>query len=135
MIRILKGQNNLIVVTLLEKTTLTIPTYLFKFTNDLTHQVVKFIATNQSDATYRYDRFLITETSGATNVSSGVITLNPTGFWSYAIFEQTSTTNLNEDLTTGVVETGKVQVIGSETNIPKYNNNLKTYVAYGRGAS
>lgn len=135
MILINKGENNLITVTLNEKTTLSSPTYLFKFTNDITKQSVKFIASNISSYTYRYDQFLITETSGATNLTSGVITLSPTGFWSYTIYEQTSTTSLDERLATSIVETGKVNVIGDVTNTPKYDNNPKTYIAYGRGSS
>lgn len=134
MITINKNENNLITVTLLEKTTLASPTYLFKFTNDITRQSVKFIAQNISSYTYRYDQFLITETSGVTNLTSGVIELAPTGFWSYTIYEQTSTTNLDERLVTGIVETGKVKVIGEETINPKYDNGAKTYIAYGRGS-
>ena len=134
MIEITKGENNLITVTLLEKTTLAAPTYLFKFTNDLTKQSVKFIASNISSFTYRYDQFLITETSGTTNLTSGVIELSPTGFWSYTIYEQTSTTNLDEAQATGIVETGKVKVIGEDVIKPKYDNSPKTYIAYGRGS-
>lgn len=130
MILINKNANNLITVTLQERTTLSSPTYLFKFTNDVTGSSVKFIATNTSSYTYRYDQFLITETSGSTNLTSGVITLSPNGFWSYTIYEQTSTTNLNEAEATGIVETGKVKVIGTETFPVAYDNTPKTYVAY-----
>lgn len=135
MIEINKNENNTIVVTLLEKTTLSSPTYLFKFTNDVTKQSVKFIATQLSSYTYRYDKFLITETSGTTNLTSGVINLSPTGFWSYTIYEQTSTTSLDERQATGIVETGKVKVIGEDVINPKYDNAPKTYIAYGRGSS
>lgn len=134
MIQINKGQNNLITVTLFEKTTLSSPTYLFKFVNDVTKQTVRFIATNSSAYTYRYDQFLITETSGATNLTSGVITLSPTGFWSYTIYEQTSTTSLDERQATGIVETGKVKVIGDDTEYTVYDNNPKTFVSYGTGS-
>ena len=134
MILINKNENNTIIVTLKEKTTLDSPTYLFKFTNDITKDSVKFIATNLSSYQYRYDQFLITETSGSTNLTSGVIELSPTGFWSYTIYEQSSTTSLDERQATGIVETGKVQVVGDPTISPKYDNAPKTYIAYGRGS-
>ena len=134
MILINKNANNLITVTLKEKTTLASPYYLFKFTNEITKSSVKFIASNVSTYQYRYDEFLITETSGTVNLTSGVITLNPTGFWKYEIFEQAIATNLNEANITGLVESGKVKVIGTETYHTSYDN-PKTYIAYGRGST
>ena len=133
MIRINKNQNNLITVTLEEKRTLENAVYLFKFTNDITKQSVKFIAQNISEYTYRYDQFLITETTGANNLTSGVITLSPTGFWSYTIYEQVSNTNLNESLSGNIVETGKVHVIGDASQYPAFDNS-KTFISYGTGA-
>lgn len=130
MILISKNQNNYITVTLLEKTTLATPTYLFKFTNDIEGTSVKFIAANTSSYTSRYDQFLITETSGTTNLTSGVIELSPAGSWSYTIYEQESTINLDETLATGIVETGKVKVVGEETVTDKYDGTPKTYIAY-----
>lgn len=130
MILISKNQNNYITVTLLEKTTLATPTYLFKFTNDIEGTSVKFIAANTSSYTSRYDQFLITETSGTTNLTSGVIELSPAGSWSYTIYEQESTTSLDETLATGIVETGKVKVVGEETITDKYDGTPKTYIAY-----
>lgn len=130
MILINKNENNYITVTLAEKLTLTSPTYLFKFTNDIEGTSVKFIASNISTYQYRYDQFLITETSGSTNLTSGVISLSPVGYWSYTIYEQTSTTNLDERLTTGILETGKVLVVGTDTIPAEYDNTPKTYVAY-----
>lgn len=131
MILITKGQNNYITVTLNEKRTLDSPSYLFKFTNDVTGSSVKFIAVNQSSYTDRYDRFLITETSGSVNLTSGVIELTPSGFWSYIIYEQTSTTNLDENLATGIVETGKVKVIGDHVEYAVFDNLPKTYIGFG----
>lgn len=131
MILINKGQNNYIWVTLEEKTTLTSPTYLFKFTNDVTGSSVKFIAVNSSSYTDRYDKFLITETSGSVNLTSGVITLSPSGSWSYIIYEQTSTTSLDENLATGIVEEGKVRVIGDSVEYAVFDNLPKTYIGFG----
>lgn len=125
-----KNQNNLITVTLLEKATLDSPVYLFRFTNDVQGNAVRFIATNISAYNSRYDQFLITETSGTTNLTSGVIELSPAGSWSYSIYEQTSLTNLNENLATGIVETGKVKVVGSDTVTNAFGDTPTTYIAY-----
>lgn len=131
MIVIVKGQNNPLTLTLNEKSTLDNPTYLFRFKNDVTGEIVRFITANTSEYTDRYDRFLITETDGSLNLTSGVINLSPSGFWSYTIYEQTSTSNLDENLSTGIVETGKVKVIGDERTTAVFDNNPKTYVAFG----
>lgn len=130
MLVINKNSNNYITVTLLEKTTLDAPVYLFKFQNDVTGASVKFIAAEISSYTYRYNQFLITETSGTTNLTSGVITLYPVGSWSYTIYEQTSTTNLDERQVTGTVETGKIKVIGEDVLPAEYDNTPKIYIAY-----
>ena len=98
MLLINKGANNTLILTLTEKVTLSSPTFLFKFTNDVTKQSKRFIAADLSAHTNRYNEFLITETSGTEILTSGTITLNPTGFWHYEVYEQTSTTNLDETL-------------------------------------
>ena len=130
MLVINKNANNYITVTLFEKTTLASPYYLFKFQSDITGSSVKFIATNTSSYTYRYDQFLITETSGTTNLTSGVINLDPVGDWTYTIYEQSSATNLIESLTTGIVERGKVRVVGTNTIPSEYDDTPKIYIAY-----
>lgn len=129
MILINKNQNNYITVTLQEKTTLDTPYYLFKFKNDVQGNVVRFTAQDISAYPDRFNQFLITETSGTTNLTSGVIELEPAGFWTYTIFEQSSSTNLDESSTTSVVEVGKVRVVGSITNYQKYGE-ARTYTSY-----
>lgn len=135
MLLINKNSNNTLVLTLTEKATIASPTYLFKFTNDLTRESVLFIAANLSAYTDRYDKFLITETSGAVNTSSGVINLSPTGFWKYEIFEQASTTNLLQSLTGAMVENGKLKVVGTDTTHTVYNPTTRKYKGHGTGSS
>ena len=135
MLLINKNANNTLILTLTEKVTIVSPTFLFKFTNDITRESVLFISTNLSAYTDRYDKFLITETSGTINASSGVINLNPTGFWKYEIFEQASTTNLLESLTGAKVENGKVKVVGTETVHTVYNPTTRKYKGYGTGST
>lgn len=110
MIKIIRGQANVVVITLKEKTTLTNPKYLFVFKNDQTNVEAKFIAADTSTYPDRYNKFTITEKTSSPNPLIGEVTLSLDGFYTYTIYEQTSSTNLNPANATGVVETGKVQV-------------------------
>lgn len=130
MIRITKGQANTVILTLTERSTLSNPTYLFVFNNDETKGGVAFIATDISLHTDRYNQFTITEKVSGANPLNGECTLSPDGHWTYAIYEQESTINLNPDNATGVVETGKVKVVGTAASYTKYDDQPKTYTVY-----
>lgn len=126
-----KGQNNFLVFTLSEKVTLTNPYYLFSFKHQVLMSSVNFIASDVSSFPTRYNKFLITETTGTVNLTSGVVSLPETGFYEYAIYEQTSSSNLDTNNTTGLLEIGMVKV---ESNLPIYNeydNQSKTIITYG----
>lgn len=131
MLLINKGEVNNIFVTLSERTSITNPTYLFEFVNDITKHSTIFIAQDISEYTYRYNQFVITETSGTNYLTSGIITLSESMFYTYRIFEQASTTNLNIQLTGALLETGKLKVNGSTINTSKYDNRPKQYITYG----
>jgi len=117
------------ILTLTENCTLTSPYYLFEFKSDVTYESVCFIAADLSTHQERYNEFLITETSGTPNLTSGTIELNPTGTWTYRVFEQTSSSNLNPSLAdnTTPIEIGKVKVKGTETS---YDTNNSTDITY-----
>lgn len=126
-----KGQNNFLVFTLSEKVTLTNPYYLFSFKHQVLMSSVNFIASDVSGFPTRYNKFLITETTGSVNLTSGVVSLPETGFYEYAIYEQTSSSNLNLANVTGLLEIGMVKV---ESTLPIYNeydNQSKTIITYG----
>lgn len=126
-----KGQNNFLIFTLSEKVTLTNPYYLFSFKHQVLMSSVNFIASDVSGFPTRYNKFLITETTGTVNLTSGVVSLPETGFYEYAIYEQTSSSNLDISNTTGILEIGMVKV---ESNLPIYNeydNQSKTIITYG----
>lgn len=126
-----KGQNNFLIFTLSEKVTLTNPYYLFSFKHQVLMSSVNFIASDVSGFPIRYNKFLITETTGTVNLTSGVVSLPETGFYEYAIYEQTSSSNLNVANITGLLEIGMVKV---ESNVPIYNeydNQNKTIITYG----
>jgi hypothetical protein len=124
-----KGANSYLYFTLNEKKTLTTPYYLFVFTNDITDESVTFTCLDLSDYKYRYNKFLITETSGTNNYTSGVITLNPSGFWSYKIYEMSTSTNLIVANTTSLVEEGKIKVVGT-TDVKAVFTPTRTYKTY-----
>ena len=92
---------------------------------------VNFIASDVSGFPTRFNKFLITETTGTVNLTSGVVSLPETGFYEYAIYEQTSSSNLNIENTTSLLEIGMVKV---NSNLPiyrEYDNQSKTIITYG----
>ena len=95
MINLTKGETEVIYFTGSEKATLTNPFFLFIFTNRITGEVVKVMATNTS-TTLRYDK-----SSMAVNTYFADVT---DGFWQYEIRQKAD----DEDMTvTGtIVETG-----------------------------
>ena len=126
-----RGQNNFLIFTLSEKVTLTNPYYLFSFKHQVLMSSVNFIASDVSGFPTRFNKFLITETTGSVNLTSGVVSLPETGFYEYAIYEQTSSSNLNLANVTGLLEIGMVKV---ESTLPIYNeydNQSKTIITYG----
>ena len=126
-----KGENNFLIFTLSEKVTLTNPYYLFSFKHQVLMSSVNFIASDVSGFPTRYNKFLITETTGTVNLTSGVVSLPETGFYEYAIYEQTSSSNLDISNATGLLEIGMVKV---ESNLPiyrEYDNQSKTIITYG----
>ena len=117
MIKIIKNSTNRVVLSLTENVTLTGTTYfLFEFTNDDTNDSVLFTASDVSPNIPRYNEFSIIETgSTSTNLTGGTINLEPSGYWKYNMYAQTSPTNIAlSGVTGGPIEKGKVLVIGTE---------------------
>lgn len=129
-----KGQNNFIVFTLYEKQTLTTPYFLFELKHKVENNPIYFISADLSSYPTRFNKFLITETSGAQLPTSGVITLAEEGEYDYRIFEQTSSSNLNPVNTTSELERGMIKVIGTSPTIKAYSSENTTYKTYGSGA-
>lgn len=131
---ITKETNNTLVFTLSEKVTLTAPYYfLFSLKGQTEMERKNFIVEDTSDYPNRYNKFLITETSGAENLTSGVINLSDAGFYEYEIYEQTSSSNLEIVNTTSLLEIGMIKVNGSAVVTKAYDNQTKTYKTYGEG--
>jgi hypothetical protein len=131
MIQINKDSSNDVVVTVSDSITLVNSIYLFEFKNDQDNSLHYFIAGDNSLYPERYNLFVVTETSSSPDPLIGEVSLNLTGFYSYRIFEQLSTTNLDPTLcdNTTPLEVGKVLVLGvGETEYEyTYNPTITVY--------
>lgn len=131
MIKITKGQVNEVVVTVTEKTTLETPYYLFEFLCDDNQRKFYCIAADSSPNIVRYNLFEITETATDPDFTDGEITLDIPGFYHYTIYEQVSSTNLNPANATGIVEIGKLLVIGTTPEVEEYQTTVTGEVYNG----
>lgn len=131
MITITRGTTNTIILTLTENVSIGNPVFLFVFTDDQTNQAYSCIAADQSEFTYRYNEFLITETASP-NLLTSQINLPSPGDYHYAVYQQTSTSNLDPSLSEGLLETGKLVVLttSSDTN-NTYDSEPKSNIVYG----
>jgi hypothetical protein len=123
MIHLIKGQTNSVVLTLSEKCTLNSPNYLFVCTSRNTNEKVSFVILNASDlSTYknRFNKFNI--------ITSNYFASSTNGEWSYIVYEQASTSNLNPSLTTGIVEKGQFTLNdSSQFSFNTYTSVSNTY--------
>ena len=107
--------NTDLILTLTENTTLAIPVYLFVFTSEA-NVAYPVISTDLATAAQkaRYNKFTITE--GANNPTNGSLILGNTGVYDLVVYEQSSTSNLDPALATGVVERTLARIIDSEAS-------------------
>lgn len=119
MVYLIKGQTSDVIVTLTEKQTLTAPNYLFYFINRTTNDVVAFVKLNNTDTSAyknRFNKFSINAVTYFTNKLAGE--------WTYYIYEQASTSNLNPDSATTLLETGILRLSDSTTfDFTEYETN------------
>ena len=114
MIHLTKGQTNTIIMTLTEKQLLITPNYLFVFTNRSSNNIIKFVVLNTSDLSLYKDRYneftIVTNTSFSSALE---------GQYTYEVYEQASTSNLNP---TGLnkLETGIMWLSGSTITYNQY---------------
>jgi hypothetical protein len=113
-IRLTKGQTENIILTLTEKQTLTSPNYLFIFENRSTNTEIKFVRLNNTDISpykERYNEFTIVVNSFFNTALNGQYT--------YTIYEQASTSNLNP---TGLnlLESGIMELSGTTISFTEY---------------
>jgi hypothetical protein len=115
MIRLTKGQTQIVILTLTEKQLLTNPNYLFVFTNRSANTEIKFVRLNNTDLSQYKDRY--NEFSFVTNTNFATA-LN--GQYDYVVYEQTSTSNTNP---TGLnaLESGIMELVGTPFEFTEYN--------------
>lgn len=129
-----KNSNNTFILTLNEKQTLASPYFLMRCVSDYNRTEKAFVlATDLSSYTTRYNQFLFTESTTEV-LTSGTATLNPSGWWTYYVYEQTSSSNTNYLLASNTVplEIGRIWVNFTEENIIKHAQTTQ-FKGYGNG--
>lgn len=131
MINITRSSANTVVLTLTENTTIDSPTYLFTLKKENNQIVKSFIAVDVSSYTERYNKFIITEVGdgGVENLLTGNIELSKPGRYVVEIRQQTSSSNLNPDLSGSIVEKDIMTVLEDEVERTSYTTtkNIYTY--------
>lgn len=110
---ITKGTNSILIFTLEERRTVTNAHYLVRLQSRSSRGIKRFILpAEQSSYVDRFNQFTVTETSSTEILTSGTVTLTPAGLWDYNIYEQSSASNLDENLSDNPIplETGLLLV-------------------------
>jgi hypothetical protein len=106
-----KDSINVIRTSLAELSTLASPTYLIEMISDQSLISTTCIAADASTYPSRYNEFTITETATPNNLNAEIL-LEPVGYFTYNIYEQTSTTNLSpNDAGVILLESGKARCL------------------------
>lgn len=116
-----------IVLTLTEKTTLSVPVFLFQFKNIVEKTSYYCIMPDISSYKNRYNEFTFTE--GTNLPLSGELILGAGGQYEYFVYEQTSTTNLDPTLATGLIESGLMDLNRGNTTYSQHSINT-TYTSH-----
>lgn len=128
-----KATSNDFTLSVEEKKTLASPTYLIGFTSDSTN--VEYTVIPTVVATYGAgvgnDRTEFRITEGSNDQANGSVLLGNTGLYHYIVYEQSSTTNIDPDNATGIVERGIMRLIDSETSDYVEHVITETYVEHG----
>lgn len=104
------------IVTVTELTTVTPVYYLFEFEHQQSFEKEYCILTNISTNTERYDEFSLVD---------GVdVTFPFDGYYIYRIYQQTSSVNLDPELSDGLVEEGRAHVFETDSPSNIYNEQI-----------
>lgn len=126
MIRLVRNTDSDVVVTLTEKGTAA--HYLFKFRSETVNRNVYCIQQDTSPHPERYNKFVITETTGAI-ATDGEVQLSIEGEYKYTIYANSSSSNVNPDGLTEL-ETGMMILTGTVTPVETYEPTPATTPAY-----
>lgn len=139
MLRVIKNSENVLTVTLTEKSTLPNPIYLFKFVNQTSNVAYWFINEDLSEFKQRYNEFILIEQDGASPQDSlhGVIELGLQGRYDYEIYQTTLTSVDTLVVATDAipfidktVEVGIVDVVFATEEYAKYEVQSDTNIVY-----
>ena len=132
MIRLNFG-SNVVVVTLSEKISIASPNYLFEFINNQTQQKYYCIQSDTSLYPERYNKFNIVVKTTTPTPLNGEINIPLGDEYTYNIYEQVSSTNLNPALSGSIVENGlmtydktitsRVEFVSTQTERKAYEPN------------
>lgn len=131
MILLQENTNNIVVLTLTEKTTINAPTYLFRFVNKQTNVEYVCIQSDTSVFKSRYNKFTITTQTTTPNPLLGQLKLSLGDEYEYYIYAQVSTTNLDYTLSNEMVESGIMRYDKTLTDRKIYNNGTTTRKVFG----
>jgi hypothetical protein len=134
MLVLTKNSSNTIRVSLAELSTLSNPVYLIEFISDTSLISTTCIAPDTSSYPARYNEFTITEQTSPDGLLAQIL-LEPVGFFTYNIYEQTSATNLAPNAPgTVLLETGKARVLidgdRQSTAFTYYQNPTQQFAAW-----
>jgi hypothetical protein len=116
MLKILKDSTSILIVTVTELTTVSPVYYLFEFEHEQSFLKYYCILDNISLATERYDEFELVD---------GVdLNFDYDGYYTYRIYQQISSTNLDPILSDGLVEEGRAHVYVIDSPSNEYNENI-----------
>ncbi len=113
MIRILKGEDNYLYITLRDKTSTNSNTYSFKFVNEVTREEVVVSLSDLSSYKERYSKFF---------TPSSTFDDNTVGFYVYYVTQQNV-----------VIATGKMELIADDLStlgVKRYNGYVGSYKTY-----
>jgi hypothetical protein len=138
-LRVLKNSENILTVTLTEKSTLPNPIYLFKFINQTSNVAYWFISFDTSQFKQRYNQFLMIEQADAMppQTLDGIIELGLEGRYDYEIYQTTLTDTAT--LTRAIdaipfidktVEVGLVDVVFESEILTEYEVESETNIVY-----
>ena len=131
MIYLKENQNNIVALTLTEKTTINAPTYLFRFVNKQTNLEYVCISEDLSGYLARYNKFNILTTTSTPDPLEGELKLPLGDEYKYYIYAQISTTNLNYLLADEEVESGLMKHQKEFTERKIFTNGTTTRKVFG----
>jgi hypothetical protein len=129
MIRLILG-DNIVALTLKEKVTIVNPIFLFEFINNQGYAKTYCIAEDISSYPDRYNLFTLVVLESTPDPLVGEIELNIGDEYTYNVYQQASSTNLDPALAEGVVENGMMTYDKAMTSRNEFNPTEETRVIY-----